>query len=271
MVYFILLLYRKEEQKLGIELLDKTRKINRLLQNTSTKRIMFQDLCRVLSQTLSSHVMIMSRKGKVLGVGQPENSDPAPAELDFKANMLIGELLNERFLSILSTQENANLMTLGFEGQAAQRLSAMISPVFIAGERLGTVFVFRPEDAYSLDDIVLCEFAAALIGLEIQQSLKEETEEEERKAAVVRSALNTLSYSEQEAIAMIFEELRGREGILVASKIADRVGITRSVIVNALRKLESAGIIESRSSGMKGTYIKVTNEYLLDELSKLKA
>ena len=33
----------------------------------------------------------------------------------------------------------------------------------------------------------------------------------------------------------IFDELNGMEGILVASKIADRVGITRSVIVNALR------------------------------------
>ena len=53
----------------------------------------------------------------------------------------------------------------------------------------------------------------------------------------------------------IFDELGGMEGILVASKIADKVGITRSVIVNALRKFESAGVIESRSSGMKGTYI----------------
>ena len=30
---------------------------------------------------------------------------------------------------------------------------------------------------------------------------------------------------------------------MTASVIADRIGITRSVIVNALRKLESAGII----------------------------
>ena len=55
---------------------------------------------------------------------------------------------------------------------------------------------------------------------------------------------------------------------LVASKIADRVGITRSVIVNALRKFESAGVIESRSSGMKGTYIKVLNDYVFTELEK---
>ena len=63
----------------------------------------------------------------------------------------------------------------------------------------------------------------------------------------------------------------GDEGLLVASKIADRVGITRSVIVNALRKFESAGVIESRSLGMKGTYIRVLNDRLFDELDKLRA
>ena len=73
-----------------------------------------------------------------------------------------------------------------------------------------------------------------------------------------------------EAIVHIFDELNGMEGILVASKIADRVGITRSVIVNALRKFESAGVIESRSSGMKGTYIKVVNELIFEELESIK-
>ena len=48
------------------------------------------------------------------------------------------------------------------------------------------------------------------------------------------------------------------------------MGITRSVIVNALRKFESAGVIESRSSGMKGTYIKVVNDVVFDELAELK-
>ena len=63
-------------------------------------------------------------------------------------------------------------------------------------------------------------------------------------------------------------KLDGTEGILIASKIADRVGITRSVIVNALRKFESADLIETRSLGMKGTFIKIKNEYLLEELNK---
>ncbi|EFR90969.1 GTP-sensing transcriptional pleiotropic repressor CodY, partial [Listeria innocua FSL S4-378] len=45
---------------------------------------------------------------------------------------------------------------------------------------------------------------------------------------------------------------------------------TRSVIVNALRKLESAGVIDSRSLGMKGTFIRVLNDKFLVELEKLK-
>ena len=62
----------------------------------------------------------------------------------------------------------------------------------------------------------------------------------------------------------------GWKAFWLASKIADRVGITRSVIVNALRKFESAGVIESRSSGMKGTYIKVLNDVVFDEIEKIK-
>ena len=120
------------------------------------------------------------------------------------------------------------------------------------------------------DDLVIAEYSATVIGLEILRSIGEELEEEMRKKAVVQMAIGTLSYSELEAVEHIFEELDGKEGLLVASKIADRVGITRSVIVNALRKFESAGVIESRSLGMKGTHIKILNDKLMEELKKLK-
>ena len=93
-----------------------------------------------------------------------------------------------------------------------------------------------------------------------------QVQENARKKAMVQIAFSTLSFSEWEAIVNILAELKGTEGILVASKIADRVGITRSVIVNAMRKFESANLIETKSLGMKGTYIKVKNEFLLEEI-----
>ena len=66
----------------------------------------------------------------------------------------------------------------------------------------------------------------------------------------------------------MFSELKmGEEQIIVTSRIADQQGVTRSIIVNALKKLESAGVIDARSSGMKGTKIKVLNDMIFDELA----
>ena len=135
---------------------------------------------------------------------------------------------------------------------------------------MGTVFMYKCDSQYEIDDIILSEYGTTVVGLEMMRSVNEESAEESRKIQIVKSAISTLSFSELEAVIHIFDELDGSEGILVASKIADRVGITRSVIVNALRKFESAGVIESRSSGMKGTYIKVLNDVVFDELAELK-
>ena len=102
------------------------------------------------------------------------------------------------------------------------------------------------------DDLILAEYGATFVGIEMLRLKNKEEAEENRERVAVQIALDTLSYSEMEAIEHIFSELEGDEGILVASKIADRVGITRSVIVNALRKFESAGVIESKSLGHEG-------------------
>ena len=90
------------------------------------------------------------------------------------------------------------------------------------------------------NDIILAEYGAVVVGLEMIRSVSEEEAEKRRKQEVVKSALSTLSSSELEAIRFIFDEIEDNESVLIASKIADKAGITRSVIVNALRKLESA-------------------------------
>ena len=189
--------------------------------------------------------------------------------IDDKVGGHIDSLLNERFLGVLSTKENVNLQTLGFVENDVRKYQAIITPIDIAGERLGTLFIYKCNTQYDIDDIILSEYGTTVVGLEMMRSVNEENAEEQRKVQIVKSAINTLSFSELEAIVHIFDELDGKEGILVASKIADRVGITRSVIVNALRKFESAGVIESRSSGMKGTYIRVLNDVVFDELQKI--
>lgn len=255
---------------MSVQLLDKTRKIGKLLHNNNSSKVVFNDICQVLTEILDSCILVISKKGKVLGISHCKGTVDITELIVDQVGGFIDPVLNERLLGILSTKENVNLQTLGFERDEIERYSAIIAPLDIAGERLGTLFVYRYDRPYDIDDIILCEYGTTVVGLEMMRSVNEESAEENRKIQIVKSAISTLSFSELEAIIHIFDELDGTEGILVASKIADRVGITRSVIVNALRKFESAGVIESRSSGMKGTYIKVLNDVVFDELDKVR-
>nr|MCR5374376.1 GTP-sensing pleiotropic transcriptional regulator CodY [Lachnospiraceae bacterium] len=255
---------------MSVQLLDKTRKINKLLHNNNSSKVVFNDICSVLTDILNSNVLVISKKGKVLGTSLSSSNDEIKELIVDEVGGFIDGMLNERLLGILSTKENVDLQTLGFESKDIEAYKAIITPIDIAGERLGTLFIYKRGTAYDIDDIILSEYGTTVVGLEMMRSVNEENAEESRKIQVVKSAVSTLSFSELEAIIHIFDELGKNEGVLVASRIADRVGITRSVIVNALRKFESAGVIESRSSGMKGTYIKVLNDYIFEELANIK-
>ncbi len=255
---------------MSVQLLDKTRKINKLLHNNNSTKVVFNDICDVLTEILGSNILVISKKGKILGTGRDAGAKEIAELIPGDVGGFIDDALNERMLGVLSTKENVNLETLGFVLDQVRRYQAIIAPIDIAGERLGTLFVYRLDYPYGIDDIILSEYGTTVIGLEMMRSVNEENAEEQRKVQIVQSAIGTLSFSELGAITHIFEEMDGTECVLVASRIADRVGITRSVVVNAIRKFESAGVIESRSSGMKGTYIKVLNDAVFDELEKMK-
>ncbi len=258
-----------------ITLLEKTRMLNRIIQKSATELVVFTDICDILSEVLNCNVYIVSRKGKILGYSLFSSFECQILKEKVLKENKFPENYNNDLLRISETRSNLKSNGLCvFDGETNclhENKFTTIVPIIGNRERLGTLSISRYGSEFNDDDLVLAEYSAAIVGMEILRSKQEEIEEEVRKKAVVQLAIGTLSYSELEAVEHIFEELDGNEGLLIASKIADKVGITRSVIVNALRKFESAGVIESRSLGMKGTHIKILNDKLLDELKRFKS
>ncbi|CEA04441.1 GTP-sensing transcriptional pleiotropic repressor CodY [Metalysinibacillus saudimassiliensis] len=257
-----------------MDLLAKTRTINSMLQASAGKPVNFKEMADILGDTIDSNVYIVSRRGKLLGISIHHQIENERMKKMFEERQF-PEQYTQNLFNITETSSNLDIdnvhSAFPIENRElfANGLTTIV-PIIGGGERLGTLILARLFEKFGDEDLILAEYGATVVGMEILREKAEEIEEEARSKAVVQMAINSLSFSELEAIDHIFEELDGTEGLLVASKIADRVGITRSVIVNALRKLESAGVIESRSLGMKGTYIKVLNDKFLAALAEVK-
>lgn len=254
------------------KLLQKTRKLNKTLQNYGSDPVSFLHLSNKLSEILEVNVYVASKRGRVLGYKLFEGFECDISENEVEKNESFSKVYNEKLLSITESKENiydSDVCMFKDEACIQDNKISTIIPIISGGKRLGTLVLTRFGKKFLEEDLILAEYSATIVGMEILRSKTEEIEDEARKKSVVQMAIGTLSYSELEAMKHIFDELDGMEGLLVASKIADKVGITRSVIVNALRKLESAGVIESRSLGMKGTHIKILNDKLIEELDKV--
>lgn len=256
-----------------MSLLMKTRTLNKLLQNAAGKPLNFHEMAEGLQETIQGNVFVVSRRGKVLGYAHSAGFPEQLLRTDDSEELRFPLETNERILQVKETAANISSDQDIFSPVEAAFDKGIVTIVPIIGgnDRLGTLVLSRENQSFGDDDLILAEYGSTIIGMEILRERIEERETDARNKAIVTVAVNSLSFSEMEAVEQIFEELEGKEGLLIASKIADRAGITRSVIVNALRKLESAGVIETRSLGMKGTYIRILNVQLLQELKHRKS
>ncbi|MGQ9557348.1 MAG: GTP-sensing pleiotropic transcriptional regulator CodY [Desulfurispora sp.] len=256
-------------------LLEKTRAINKLLQKSAGYPVDYKEIAAILSENINCSVYIIDRRGKTLGYQYLKGFMCEIMRDIVESPEGFPEEYNENLLKITETHANicqtVNICVFAHDKRCKfNNKVTTVVPIVGAGSRLGTLVLAKFDEHFTDGDLILAEYGATVVGMEILRARAGRMEEEARKRAAVQVALGTLSYSELDAVQHIFRQLDGDEGLLVASKIADRVGITRSVIVNALRKFESAGVIESKSLGMKGTYIRVLNDRLLEELERMK-
>ena len=257
-------------------LLEKTRKITSILKRSEEQlqdELPYNAITRQLADIIDCNACIVNSKGRLLGyfmryktnndrVEQFFQSKTFPEDYVQGANMIYDTEANlpvEHDLTIFPTESRCDF----------QECLTKKTPIHWSGNNMGSLkIIWRNDKKFEDEDLILVEIASTVVGIQLLNFQREEDEKNIRRRTAVTMAVNTLSYSELRAVSAILAELNGNEGQLTASVIADRIGITRSVIVNALRKLESAGIIESRSLGMKGTYLKVLIPDIFEEVKK---
>jgi transcriptional pleiotropic repressor len=251
------------------DLLEKTRMANRVLQNRIDNRMPdYQRLAKLLTDLSSANVYMINREGRILGYSWVSEYDCGVME-----EFLSGGSMPEKYVenlnmareSVLNHTDNG-LCAYSDQPCRYSNKHVLFVPINGMAERLGTLILARFGEPFETKDLVLAEYLATVVGIEILNERSRNIEERGRERLVVQMAMRALSFSEVESVRHIIEDLGGVDGVVVASRVADRVGVTRSVIVNALRKLGSAGIIESRSLGMKGTYIRIASRLFLEEL-----
>ena len=267
---------RSDTDKALNELLRKTRRVGRAFQaKREGEPLDYFHLSEMLSEFSTANVYVVSKTGKLLGYSWlPEYKSKALSD-SFKDGVMPEEFVvrMNRCRDSEIHDEDAFLFDDAYSNDEEKpEKHLMYVPIIGANaERLATIMLVRFHAPFLVEDVLLAEYLGVLAGIQILNERAKDLEETSRNRLSVQMAIRALSYSELESMKHIIAEINGYEGIAIASKVADRVGVTRSVIVNALRKLESAGLIESRSLGMKGTYIKVLSPLLFEYLEKNKS
>lgn len=236
----------------------------------------YNELAKLLAEVVDANIYILKCDGNVLGICtipsmKCEHMESLISKREEEKTMEYFRFspVREAVINLHYTDEIC-VVDKTTKCNKGERVRCMW-PIYVHGEYRGVFLVTRMgSEDFSEDDIIVCEHAITCVSLVVMHVTEKEEAEAERKRQMVRMGFDTLSYSEMEAIGHVLMSMDRKEGLLVASKIADEAGITRSVIVNALRKLESAGLIATRSLGMKGTFIKVKNEFIFDELKVTK-
>jgi transcriptional pleiotropic repressor len=245
-----------------------SKKITALLQNGSPEpEGLLREFLFGAHEALSAEALFVDKGGALMSAAALA-ADSAFAVKKVNGAARIEGRLNEHLNKIFERRDNVSLS--GFYPMAPRAGStrgyAVISPIICGGLRIGVILFHRFGAAFSEEELALCDCVISICGLIASYEQKISDRAESSREEAVKSAMSALSYSELKAVVCILKELGALEGCLISGHMAEKAGVTRSVMVSALRKLESAGVIESRSLGMKGTYIKVTNPKLIDEI-----
>ncbi len=154
-----------------MDLLSKTRKINAMLQKASGKSVNFKEMAETLSEVIESNIFVVSRRGKLLGFSVNQQIENERMKKMLEDRQFPEEYTNNLF-SVNETTPNLGMDSkfTAFPVENKELFDnglTTIVPIIGGGERLGTLILSRLQDQFSDDDLILAEYGATVVGMEI--------------------------------------------------------------------------------------------------------
>jgi len=247
-----------------------TAKIYELESVLKQEKVEIKKLITIISNLIDCNGYLISSQGEIVASALPNGNDCT--KMTSETTMSLKPEFEQRIGFIFQTAANIPVESCFFKEDLCMRPNLYMTIVPVRNNRTtsGHLLLTKAEQPFAEEQLIMAEIASLVTSIYFYENNAAINISEQNQEATAKMVLDLLSFSELKAVTNVLSDLNGSEGFLVASKIADRIGISRSVIVNAMRKLESAGVVESRSLGIKGTYIKVKNLLFYEILKEYK-
>ena len=247
-------------------LIDKVYQLNKTFQKSVTSVIPLNDLCTQLGNIIECNMYLFYSSGEIFAYSTAKafsckynDSALERHELPYYHMCHFHESAQPQF----NLYEETPTCTCEERDTCifSNRYSAMV-PVFSNGMKKAGILLIRYGAPFEKDEEVLCEYTAAIISIELIRQEQERIQRESVEIARARLAVSSLTFSEQKAGAAVLDSLEEDEGTVFLNTVANRIYATQSIVSAALKKLESAGVIATKSRGVKGKQITILNPYL---------
>jgi|LSQX01.1.fsa_nt_gb transcriptional pleiotropic repressor len=255
-------------------IVEKIRSLNMVFGKSATTVIPLDALCQKLCKILGCNIYLFDNAGHIFACAV------APAFLCpyIECSLLEKELpgyymerFNSQDQSIVGLYEENPKCTYGDVGRCTfQNRYYSIYPIFSMFKKTAGILFIRYEDQFSEADKVLCEYTCAIVSIEMLRQEQERAAALSSQAAKAKVTVESLSFSEKKASRAIMREIDWKCGEVFLNAIASQTYTAPSTVSGALKKLELATLIHTRSRGVKGMYVEVRNPNLRTELDKFE-
>lgn len=239
------------------ELLSKIKEVLHVFQFNNEADVILSKL----SNTLGSSLFLVDLEGKIIAhdLYEPCNKCSLLREKDISLQSILLNASNQMLEHCPFTDEHCI-------HECFNRVK--VFPLWRAEQLVGHfIFVTSPRlPAQQL--ALLAEVIIIFLGYIFADIIGKNSMETEESKKKLKLALGTLTHTEKKIIFNILQRFDGSGDSLIVkiNSVAKEFNVAPSVINRGLKKLQSAGIIRQRSLSPKGTFISITNKYLMENL-----